>query len=110
MTAALADPRTKGAVVVPPVPGWVVVEMFEVGALAHQHIDGAERVPCGLKAWPFWLVPTAHAMRLRPRFCPTCWPGGRCQICGVPSGDSTECARCSAVSDRIDKAFARSES
>ena len=113
MTVAVLDPPAVSVrparLNLPAAHIWVVVEMFELGTLAHQHIDGATRTPCGYKTWPFWRMPTAKAMRFRPRFCPTCFPGGRCQICRVPSGDCTECARCSAVSDRIDKAFARGD-
>lgn len=110
MTTTLPDTRVTGPVRVPPVPAWVVVEMLELGTTAHEHLDGASRVPCGLKAWPFWVLRTGQAMRLRPRFCPSCFPGDRCQVCGVPSGQSTECARCSTVSTTVDKTFARAES
>lgn len=110
MTASALEAPARGRTTIPAAPTWVVVEMFELGTTAHEHIDGAVRTPCGRRTWPLWIVGMAKALRLRPKFCTTCWPGLRCRICSVPSGDSVECVRCSAVSIGLDKAFERSQS
>jgi hypothetical protein len=64
--------------------------------------DAHTQASCGAN---LALLAKVDVTRVRPHmpiWCAGCWPGGRCEICGAPSGQHSECVRCNSASLNID--------
>jgi hypothetical protein len=86
---------TPGPVLIPATPTTVVAELLARYTTVHDLRPAATTTVCGLALWPFWQLSLAQARwSYDPHFCDRCWPGHRCVLCGVPSGQADECRRC----------------
>lgn len=96
-----------GPIEVPAVPDLLWVEMYAKATTAHRTEHLAMFTACHRALWPFWLLGRAKARLLDATYCQTCWPGRRCEVCGLPSGGSELCRLCHTHSIDIDAQFAR---
>lgn len=103
-----------GNIDVPQLPALVWSNMFTTAYSSVQeeahHPGTGIAAACGTGLSRFALIDTqrirAHESVL---WCTNCWPGGRCVVCGAPSGGHDECRLHLSASIEVDKQFVRAE-
>lgn len=83
-----------GPLNIPTMPQRAVVDVAARFATAHDADCGAIAAACGLGVLDFTAITIGQARLFDVHWCDGCWPGHRCVICGLPSGEVNECAAC----------------
>jgi hypothetical protein len=95
---------------IPPLVWTTMYAASRTGVVEEVHrneVDARTQAACGLSLTLLALVDVTRVRPHMPIWCAGCWPGGRCEICGSPSGQHSECLRCNSASLNIDDAYRR---